>query len=193
VIFGPTCPTGTIYTEPFSSDPVADGTLIPLAGTSVYNAASNTFSLNEGNPNTQVWIGARPSWTNYTISVPMRIDTTINGSGQNAGISFRMESTPPDPAPDNSGEMYFVGISSGEVEFGTLTGSWTQISAMNATFVEGTFYTFEISVNGSTINVSVDGTSYVTNVSDSSFAFGSFGLRTWESGATYGAITVTCD
>src|SRR5271170_4755084 len=73
VLFGPTCPLGTAYTEPFTSDPIADGTFIGLAGTSVYNAATHTFSLQAGSPNTQVWIGSRPNWKNYTIAVPIRV------------------------------------------------------------------------------------------------------------------------
>ena len=192
MIFGPTCPSGTTYTEPFSSDPLADGTFIPLAGSSAYNSGSDTFSLELGNPNAQVWVGARPSWGNYTISVPIRIDTTIDSSGQNAGISFRMESTP-DPAPDNSGQMYYAGIFSDCVQLGTLTGSWTLLSSVDGTFNEGTFYTLQVSLSGSTIDVSVDGTVYVSNLVDSTLTFGSFGLRTWEAGATYGAVTVTCD
>jgi hypothetical protein len=189
-LFGQTCPPGTTYADPLTSDPIADGTFISLAGSTIYNSASDTFSLEEGTPNTQLWIGPRSGWTNYTVTVPIRIDTSDNG---NTGVTFRMQSTP-DPAPDDSGEMYFAGIALGGLQLGTMNDNeWTDLSYSNMTMNEGTFYVLRVSVSGNTLNVSLDGTTYLTNVVDKTFTFGGFGLRSFKMGATFGAITVTCD
>lgn len=186
--FGATCPTGAIFTEPFASDPVASGIFASLIGPYTYNAASQTLSLGTGSPNTQLWIGPRPSWTNYTVSVPVRIDT----SGGNGGINFRMESTPASPA-NNAGQMYYAGIATNQVLLGIENGNWSELSGPSASFVVGTFYTLQVTVNGSALSVSVDGTAYVTNASDATYIYGSFGLRTYASGMTYGPIAVTCN
>jgi hypothetical protein len=187
VVFGATCPTGTTYTEPFTSDPVANGTFLSLLGPSTYNASSSTFSLQTGSPNTQLWIGDRPTWANYTIIVPVRIDTT----GGNGGLTFRMESTPASPA-NNAGQMYYAGIAPNQVILGIENGSWTELQGPSATFAVGTFYTLQVTVIGSALSLSVGGTAYVTSEADTSFTFGSFGLRTYSSGMTFGPINVSC-
>jgi hypothetical protein len=191
VSFGTTCPTGTTYNEPFSSDPVASGTFIPLIGSYTYNTGSNTLSVTGGNPNAQLWIGARDSWTNYTLTAQVRIDS-IDGSGGNGGITFRMESTPSSPA-NNAGQMYYAGISLNQAILGIENGNWTEFTGPSATFVTGTFYTLQVVANGSSLSMSVNGTSYATNVADATYSVGSFGLRAFSSSVTYGAITVTCN
>jgi hypothetical protein len=188
VIFGAACPTSTTYTEPFTSDPVADGTFVSLIGPSTYNPSSSTLSLQAGSPNTQLWIGARPSWANYTIAVPVRIDT----SGGNGGLTFRMVSTPSSPA-NNAGQMYFAGIATNQVLLGIENGNWTELEGPSATFAEGTFYTLQVTASGSALSLSVNGTAYVTSDTDTTFTYGSFGLRTYSSGMTFGTISVTCE
>jgi hypothetical protein len=189
VTFGATCSAGTTYTEPFTSDPVASGTFLPLIGPYSYSASSKTISLTSGSPNTQLWIGARPSWTSYTIRVPVRIDS----AGGNGGINFRMVSTPASPA-NNAGQMYFAGIATDQALLGVENNTnGTAFAGPSATFAVGTFYTLQVTANGSSLSLSVDGTAYVTNYNDGTFTFGSFGLRTFSSGMTYGPITVTCN
>jgi len=189
VLFGATCPTGTVYREPFTSDPIADGTFLPLIGPYAYSPTTSTLSLTSGSPNTQLWIGARPAWTSYTISLSVRIDS----SGGNGGITFRMESTPASPGNDD-GEMYYAGIGTNAVYFGTETnGTWKSLDGPSASFSVGTFYPLVITAKGSSLSLSAGGTLYVGSFPDSTFTFGSFGLRTYSSGMTYGAITVTCD
>jgi hypothetical protein len=184
-IFSATCPTGTIYTAPFTTDPIADGTFTSLIGAYTYGSSTKTLSLASGNPNTQLWIGARPSWTNYTVTVPVRIDTT----GGNGGLTFRMESTPPSPS-NNAGQMYFAGIATNQALVGVENGNWTELVGQSATFDVGMFYMLQVTVNGTSLSLSVSGTTYAAT--DSTYAFGSFGLRTYSSGMTFGAIRVTC-
>ncbi len=188
VTFGSTCPTGTVCAESFASDPVANGTFLPLVGSYTYNAASSTLSLGASSANTQLWIGARPSWTNYTVTLPIRIDT----SGGNGGITFRMESTPASPS-NNAGQMYYAGIAPNQVLLGIENDNWTEFSGPSATFAVGTFYTLQVVASGSSLSVSVGGATYVASYADATFTFGSLGLRTFASGMTYGAIAVTCN
>jgi hypothetical protein len=89
--------------------------------------------------------------------------------------------------------MYFAGIATNQVLLGLENGNWTEFTGPSATFSVATFYTLQVTVSGSLISVSVNGTAYATNYNDATYAFGSFGLRTYSSGMTYGAITVTCN
>ena len=186
-LFGATCPTGTVYTESWAEDPFASGQWTNIIGTETYNAASTppSESLSSGGPNTQMWIGTRPSWTDYTISVPIRLDTP----GGNGGLNFRMQNV---GQGNDSGQMYYAGISSNEVILGMENNGWTQFGASPATFMQGTFYTLQVVVAGSTLSVSVNGANTVV-YTDPTFAFGSFGLRTFVVGMTYGPVSVTCD
>jgi Galactose binding lectin domain/Stigma-specific protein, Stig1 len=186
-LFAATCPTGTVYTASWAEDPFASGQWTNIVGPETYNAASTppSESLPSGNPNTQMWIGTRPAWTNYTISVPIRLDT----AGGNGGLNFRMQSV---GAANDSGQMYYAGINSTQVVLGMENNGWTQFGGSVATFAQGTFYTLQVVVAGSSLSVSVDGANTVT-FTDSTFAFGSFGLRTFVVGMTFGPITVTCD
>jgi hypothetical protein len=190
VIFGSSCPTGTRYTEPFTSDPVADGTFLPLTGSYTYDAANALLSLaTTSGANTQLWIGPRPTWTGITVSARVRIDSTQNNG--NGGFTFRMESTPASPS-NNAGQMYYAGLATNQVLVGLENGNWTEFSGPSGTFAIGTFYTLSVTANGTSLSVSVDGTPYVTSYVDSTYTFGSIGLRTYASSMTYGALTVTC-
>jgi hypothetical protein len=192
--FGTSCPTGTAYTDSFASDPVVRGTWTLLAGSYTYEPGSVT--LNFGSPNTQMWIGPRPAWRNYSVSVPITLGP--NTDGLNAGIDFRMESVPnANPIPVNSGEMYFAVLQPNAVVLGTQSGGdgsvWSDLQSAAGTFTSGTPYTLQVSVSGSTINVSVNGTLYIQNDVNAMFTFGSIGLATYNCSATYGKITVTCN
>jgi hypothetical protein len=89
--------------------------------------------------------------------------------------------------------MYFAGLQPNLAQLGIeQQGNYNQLVTASGTFQTGTFYTLAVSVGGSTINVSVDGAPYITNFADTTFAYGSFGLRTFSSGATFGATVVVC-
>jgi hypothetical protein len=102
-----------------------------------------------------------------------------------------MESTPAAPS-NNAGQMYYAGIATNQVILGLENGNWTEFKGPSATFAVGTFYTLSVTASGTSFTVSVDGTPYITSYVDSTYTFGSFGLRSYASGMTYGAITVTC-
>lgn len=187
--FGTTCAAGTVYSDPFATDPLALGRWTTLIGPVTYDATNHLLQLAQGTPNTQAWIGARPAWTNYTVSVPIRIDSTVTGNG---GINFRMTDPGPANPPNDSGKMYFAGINPTQVLLGLENTGWTQLGLVAATFTVGTFYTLTVTANGSSLSVAVDGTTYVT-VTDTTIATGGIGIRTYLAGASYGTVSVTCN
>jgi hypothetical protein len=197
--FGASCAAPTVYEDPFSADPLAYGWQT-IAGTVTYAAGdggSGLLQLAEGSPNTQVWIGARPSWTDYTIEVRLRIDADA-GSG-NAGVTFRMGST---GTANNSGQMYYAGIAQDQLILGLENGSWTEYEGPPASFAIGVFYDMTITAKGDVLGVSVaspdagvTSTSYTNTDTDAvaDFTAGSFGFRTFNMAMSYASVTVTCD
>jgi hypothetical protein len=203
-----TCPTGTIYSEPFTTNPLlpvpvddAGDTAAPWIALSpnvsyvppsgeVGGVLSLAYDTNQ--LNIQAWIGTRPQWTNYTVSVQVRIDDMANSNG-NGGLTFRMVSTPPMPA-NNGGEMYYAGFSTNNVQLSSFNnGTWLPFgSAITASFSSGTFHTLVVTVSGTSIKFSVDGTQYF-QTNDSTWALGSIGFRTYIAGMSYQNLTVTCD
>jgi hypothetical protein len=187
--FGMDCPTGTTYYESFDSDPAKDGGAWSLLAGS-YSWSPGSVTLNAGSPNSQLWIGPRPNWTNYTVSTTI----TSGPANVNVGLNIRMEDSPSYPAPNDSGHMYFVGFNTTSTILGAESnGMWTSLASPPVTFTAGATHAVVVSVNGSLIKVSLDGTTCL-NYTDSTFAVGSLGLRIFGScTATYGPITVTCN
>jgi hypothetical protein len=185
--FGSTCPFGTVYTDPFTTNPLTSGRWTVITGPVTYDAADRLLQLATGNTNTQAWIGPRPAWGNYTVSVPVRIDVVGTGNG---GINFRMSN--PGTA-NNSGQMYYAGITTTFVQLGVQDDGFTQFAKQAASFDALTFHTLVVTANGSALSVAVDGTTYISDYTDTTFSAGSIGLRTFGSGMSYGAVTVTCN
>lgn len=82
--FGSTCPPGVVYIDSFTTDPSSRWTTMGGSWTwdqraRIYKSGGSSYEL--------VWIGPRPRWTNYTVSVPVRIDTT--SSPAVGGVVFR--------------------------------------------------------------------------------------------------------
>jgi hypothetical protein len=197
VYFGQDCPSGTTYQDPFVLDPVASGNWTLAAGTYTYAPAGHTVTLYQvANGPSQLWIGPRPNWNAYTVSVPVSFPN-ITG---NAGLNFHIENLP-NPAPNNAGQMYFVGITpsrtTGSVDFGSESNTvWTDIHPVAGTYDTGVTYQLQVQVNGNTVTASVDGTPVLSNFTDPSganFTYGSIAIRTWNQTATFGPVTVRCN
>jgi hypothetical protein len=191
--FGADCPAGTVYTDPFDFDPVASGNWTLIAGSYTFDAANHAVTLVAGSTlNGQMWIGPRPAWTNYTVSVPV----TLNANG-NGGVNFRMENTP-DPAPNDSGHMYLAGLWATGVQLSAETGgdasTFTSLATAAGTFSPTTSYVFQASVSGQAMKVNINGIQFVTDT-DTTFnlAHGAIGLHSYKSSLTFGPVTVTCN
>jgi hypothetical protein len=118
-----------------------------------------------------------------------------NGNG---GVNLHIEDLP-DPAPNDSGHMYFAGIAAaGWVVIGAETGgtggSYNELARTPGTFVPGSTYNLQVGVHGTTITVTVNGAQYAS-FTDTTYklTFGSIDLRTYNSTMTFGPVTVTCD
>jgi hypothetical protein len=192
--FGTTCPAGTVYSDTFATNPLTSGNWTTLIGPITYDSTNHLLQLAQGTPNTQAWIGARPAWTNYTVSAQVRLDSAIVDAGGtgNGGINFRIVDPGPTNPPNDSGKMYFAGINASQVLLGIENTGWTPLAILPASFTLGTFHTLTVSAKGTTLSVAVDGTTYATVV-DTTFATGGIGLRTYLAAASYGAMTVTCN
>jgi hypothetical protein len=213
--FPPSCPTGTVYSDPFTADSLDGGGWIALTSLGSYVPPGIlALGLGTTNPNTQAWIGPRPQWSNYTVSVDLRIDTTT-GTNPNGGITFRMEDTPNNPI-NNGGQMYYAGISLGNVQLVWLNnGGYAQLgpSPVSVSFKASQFYTLTVSVftpdaGGATMSVAVSSptmakTTYITTTDTTlsgddggttvGFTSGSIGLRAYQVGMSYQNLVVTCD
>jgi hypothetical protein len=194
VYFGTDCPTGTVYTDPFDLDPVASGNWKLIAGTYTFDATAHTVTLAAVGANGQMWIGPRPAWTNYTVSVPILLDSATG----NGGINFRIENAVADPAPNDSGHMYLAGMWTTGVELGAETGgdasAWAYLTGGSATFTPTTSYVMQASISGQAATLTINGVEFYTytdNVYD--LTYGSIGLKSYESTVTFGPVTVTCD
>jgi hypothetical protein len=192
--FGTDCPAGTVYTDPFDFDPVASGNWTLVAGTYLFDATKHTVTLVADGSNTQMWIGPRPAWTNYTVSSSV----TLNSTNGNGGINFRVEDSP-DPAPNDSGHMYLFGMWTTGTELGVETGgdasAWKYLAGTSsASFNAMTSYVMQASITGQIATGSLDGTALFTYTDTTyNLMHGSIGLKAYKSTLTFGPVTVTCN
>ncbi len=141
------------------------------------------------------WLGPRINWRDYTVEVRLRVDAWLI-SGANSGFIFRAQSVQlPDGGadpPNSAGQMYFVGLSSTEgLLFGFMNDGWTRLAAQARPVVLGTWYRLRVEVTASSIRIYVDD-SLIINHTDTRYAFGTIGLRTFETAMSYDSVRVTC-
>jgi hypothetical protein len=194
--FGEDCIQGEVYSTSFQSDPFGSGVWTGIAGMATYDSAAHELDLTGSTGNqAQAWIGARPNWSNYTISVRLTI-TLQHAPDGNAGINFRMSN----PGSTNySGTMYYAGISPTEVQLGTENnGTYTLLNSATLSINAATSHVLTVTALGVSLVVNVDGTNYILWTDSTgpdggpAFSTGGFGLRTYEDTAAYKSITVTC-
>jgi hypothetical protein len=114
----------------------------------------------------------------------------------NGGVNFRIQDVAK-PAPNDSGHMYYAGMLVGNVVLGTESGGmsggqWSQLAEPSGGFSIGTPHAFRVTVKANSIDVSVDGMTYISSLIDPSYTFGSIGLRTYLASATFANLKVTC-
>ncbi|MCU6797494.1 DUF1080 domain-containing protein [Paenibacillus sp. WQ 127069] len=145
-------------------------------GTKVYqqsdSTAADTHSLN-----------GSIAWTNYAISTKVKADVFDSGTFAGIGLDARYQ---------DSNNLYNFQYykQSGEIKIQKkVGGTWTTLVSKSYTFNTGTWYTMKAVVNGSTLELWVNGTKELTTT-DSSFSSGKVGLNAHRANAKFDDVTV---
>jgi hypothetical protein len=173
------CATEVYYSTDFDASPWSDWTLISGSWSWGSSELRNT-SLTTG---ANVWLGAE-TWTDYSVQVTLQSNTSTG----DAGFMFRTQSVSP---INDRGSNYYVGIYPyyDEVALGYMDGSWHRLADTTVTIDTGVWYDLRIDVRGTDIDVYLDGT-YLFSYSDSTYAYGSVGLRTFRNATDYDSVIV---
>jgi len=120
--------------------------------------------------------------------VAFESDVVVGDKG-NAGVLFRVS----DPSVGtDTYRGYYVGISAegNRIEIGKSDNSWTSLSSVNKTISAGQTHRVRVEARGSRIRVWVDDmTTPVLEATDSSFASGALGVRSYANKAAFGNMT----
>jgi len=120
------------------------------------------------------------SWTDYSVSA--RVKPLSFGSGGFAGLLVRAKS---------STSFYRLALLPGQVQLQAVnSGSVTALGTLTRTVSTGTWYTLSLTVSGSTISGTVEGTTVGSGTSSVS-ATGRIGLQTGYASAGFDDVIVT--
>ncbi|MBB5868112.1 pectin methylesterase-like acyl-CoA thioesterase [Allocatelliglobosispora scoriae] len=121
------------------------------------------------------------SWTNYTVTARVK-PVAFNGSNRFVALLARAQS-------DTS--YYYVTLRSTNVfELKKLvSGSSTTLATTSVSVAAGTWYTVSLTVSGSSIRGSVNGTTTLS-ATDSQFSSGGIGVATYYASASFDDVTV---
>ncbi len=174
------CQTTLYFYDDFVDDPASSWA--DISGSWSWDGYG-TFANTSTTAGANTWIGAR-SWTDYVVEVVMRPDHSSN----DPGFMTRVQAV---SASNDHGESYYVGLypSSDQVVLGYQDGGWNVVRSASVTIDSGVWYTLQHRMAGSDHEVWLDG-SLIISDSDSSYAWGSIGLRTYRSPASYDYILV---
>jgi hypothetical protein len=160
-------------------------------GTSGWSKSGGTWSVvadgsqtlrqtNAGSENARTFAGDA-GWTDYTLTA--KVKPLSFGSGGFAGLLARAKSSTTfyrlALLPGNQAQLQAVN-----------SGSITVLGSSSRTISPGTWYTLSLTVSGSTVSGSVDGSS-VGSGSSSASAAGRIGLQTAYASAGFDDVTVT--
>ncbi|MBT0767601.1 hypothetical protein KIH74_01610 [Kineosporia sp. J2-2] len=120
------------------------------------------------------------SWTDYTVSA--RVKPLSFGTDGVVGLLARAKS---------STTFYRLALVSGKAQLQAVnSGTVTVLATSSKTISTGTWYKLSLSVSGSTVSASIDGTS-IGSASSSLASSGRIGLQTANSTASFDDVTVT--
>ncbi|MBC8059827.1 MAG: AbfB domain-containing protein [Clostridiaceae bacterium] len=146
-----------------------------------------TWSVTNGQYNVGANAGAK-SIANGMYFSNFTYDADVSVNGGDAGLLFRV--TKPTSGVD-SYTGYYVGINANQVVLGKANNNWTQIATSPMTTTANTMYHIRVVTNDSNIKVYVsDMNTPKINITDTSYAFGTIGLRTYNSVAKFDNILV---
>jgi pectin methylesterase-like acyl-CoA thioesterase len=122
------------------------------------------------------------SWTNYTVTARVK-PTAFNGSSRFVAVLARAQS--------NTSYYYLALRSTNTIELKKLVGGSSTTLATGAfTVTAGTWYTVSLSVTGSNLTGSVNGTASLSAV-DTQFASGGIGVATFFASASFDDVSIS--
>lgn len=212
--FGPvetTAATENLVFVPFGAENIRV-TCFPVVGTTVFDRETFTEDFNDNNQN---------GWVNYSgsfmvkdgeymattveggagsksvksstlfsdFTYDMKVKVTTDGDG---GMIFRASKLSFGPDEYNG---YYAGISrTGYLVLGKSNGSWHQLKSINLPITSGQFYQLRVVAKGSSIKVYLDNmvTPKIT-FTDTEFASGCIGVRSYNANTTWDDLSVKSD
>ncbi|MGK5683257.1 pectate lyase [Actinoplanes sp. URMC 104] len=146
--------------------------------TVVADGSQSLRQTNAGSENARVFAGDS-SWTDYTVTA--KVKPLSFGSGGFAGLLARSKS---------STTFYRLALQSGQAQLQAVnSGNVTVLGTSSRTVATGTWHTLSLSVSGSTITGSVNGTA-VGSATSSVSASGRIGLQTSYASAGFDDVAV---
>lgn len=122
------------------------------------------------------------SWNDYTVQSKIKMTGQYYGTG--SGITFRY---------NDANNMYWFRLSKDDNQLKLLkkqAGNWTVISSVPQSLSFNTWYTAKVVVNGTSIICYLDGVEKI-NITDTTFANGSIGFRSYNTSSLYDDVVVT--
>ncbi|HZU14545.1 MAG TPA: cellulase family glycosylhydrolase [Chloroflexota bacterium] len=166
--------TTTLFSDNFEQDKpntvpagwtVAGGTwTVRNDGTRVASETSDLSTVKE-------LVAGSSAWTNYTVQTDLKVTGSTTPS---VGIAARRQ---------NVGNGYQFLLKQGDAWFlgKQVNGVWTTLGAGTYNYTLNTWYTFKLTLNGTWLTASINGTQLIST-SDSTFASGGISLRLSGSG-----------
>ncbi|HZU14560.1 MAG TPA: carboxypeptidase regulatory-like domain-containing protein [Chloroflexota bacterium] len=164
-------PTNTMFSDDFEADTVGS----PPAGWTVLGGTwtvlqDGTQVVGQSDTNTstvkELQVGGS-SWTDYTVSAqvkpggPSTTNWSLTGRWQDANDNYALLF--------KNGNQWFLGK--------RVSGTWTTLASGSFTYNTSTWYTVQLSFNGSKISAAVNSTT-LASASDGSLSSGGISLRT---------------
>jgi hypothetical protein len=170
----------TVFSADFESGSTSDWSKSGGTWSVVADGSQSLRQTNASSENAREFAGDA-SWTDYTVSA--RVKPLSYGSGGYAGLLARAKS---------STTFYRLALLSGnQVQLQAVSsGSVTVLGSASRTVATGSWYTLSLTVSGSTISGSVDGTG-IGSATSSVAASGRIGLQTGYASAGFDDVTVT--
>lgn len=168
----------TVFSADFESGSTSGWSKSGGTWTVVADGSRTLRQTNAGSENARDFAGDA-AWTDYTVSA--RVKPLAFGSGGFAGLLARARS---------STTFYRLALLPGQAQLQAVnSGSITVLGSVARTVATGTWYSLSLSVSGTTITGSVDGTAVGSGPS-SVAASGRIGLQTGYASAGFDDVTV---
>ncbi|GAA2365366.1 pectate lyase [Dactylosporangium salmoneum] len=179
-LLNPDALAATLFSADFESGSTSDWS--KSGGTwSVVTDGSKAFDQSDSGTDRARQFAGSTSWTNYSVQARVKA-TSFANSGSVVALAARAS---------GATQMYRLALTSGAVRLQYMNGSSvTDLATLSRTVSTGTWYTLKLSVSGSTISGSIDGTS-VGSATSTAVTAGRIGLFTGYASGRFDDVSVT--